>query len=138
MGFPRLFQLAFVVCAASLALSGCGGSLMSSSSTSAAGQAPQVTAIGIQTNGVAPNRWQYVQFNEAMDASTINGHTFVVTDSSGKPMTGTVSYYADFRVAGFEPNPALQDDANYTATIWPPPMHTPSSRATRQIYRRSM
>jgi len=101
-----------------LALSGCSSaSLMNANSPSAGGTAPAVVAVGVQNNGVAPNRWQYVQFNEAMDPATINSQTFTVADSSGKLVTGNVIYNASYDVAGFQPNPALQDNASYTATI---------------------
>jgi uncharacterized repeat protein (TIGR03803 family) len=120
MRYPRLlFFYPFSTLAISAVLSGCGATMTMSTGTSApgTGAAPTVIAVGVQTNGVAPNRWQYVQFDEAMSSSTISNQTFVVTDSAGRPVSGRVIYYEDFRVAGFEPNPALQDDANYVATI---------------------
>lgn len=118
MRFPCLTLLSFPVCALILILSGCGGSFVTSSnSSSSAGSAPTVVAVGEQANGVAPNRSQYVQFNEPMAPSTINGQTILVADSSGRPVSGTVTYNANFEVAGFQPNPALAGNASYTLTI---------------------
>jgi hypothetical protein len=84
---------------------------------SPAGAAPAVAGVGEQANGVAPNRWQYVQFNEAMDPSTINSRTLEVTDSSGTAVPGNVTYDANFDIAGFQPNPPLQNNATYTLTV---------------------
>ncbi|KAA6459081.1 hypothetical protein DYQ86_17550 [Acidobacteria bacterium AB60] len=115
MRFPYLASVSLSVCAG-LVFSGCSSTSISGSGGASAA-APSVVAVGVQNNGVAPNRWQYVQFNEAMDASTINAQTFVVTDSGGKGVAGKVTYYPDLEVAGFEPSPALQENASYMATI---------------------
>jgi hypothetical protein len=105
--------------AASVVLSGCNSSLMSSSNNSSpgSGPVPVVVAIGDQVNGVAPNRKQEVQFSEAMDPSTINVQSFKVADASGKLAQGTVSYDPDYNTASFLPNPSLQSGTTYTATI---------------------
>lgn len=66
---------------------------------------------------MAPNRKQEVQFSEAMDPRTINSQTFLVADANGKDVPGIVSYDANTNVASFQPKPALQPSANYTATI---------------------
>jgi hypothetical protein len=54
----RLVLYSSSIFAASLVLSGCNSSLMSSSSNSTpgSGPVPVVAAIGDQVNGVAPNR----------------------------------------------------------------------------------
>lgn len=117
MPHARLVLFSSLIAATSLTLSGCTGSLMSSNSATPTGPAPAMVAVGEQVNGVAPNRWQYVQFNEAMDPSTIDNRTFVVADSSGKPVAGTVVYNDGFQVAGFKPTPPLQQNANYTVTV---------------------
>jgi hypothetical protein len=78
---------------------------------------PIVTAVAEQVNGAAPNRKQEVQFNEAMDPSTINAQTFTVTDSSSSAVGGAVTYDASLDIASFQPNPALQTNATYKATI---------------------
>jgi hypothetical protein len=88
-----------------------------SNSANPSGPAPTVVAVGDQVNGVAPNRIQEVQFSEAMDPSTINAQSFQVTDSSGKTMPGNVSYDPDFNTASYQPNPPLQANSHYTATI---------------------
>lgn len=121
MRYPRLILLSFTACAAAILLNGCGGTFTSnansSNPSSPSGPAPVVEALGEQVNGVAPNRWQYVQFNEPMDASTINSQTFMVADSSGRPVPGNVIYNANFEIAGFQPNPVLADNATYTLTV---------------------
>ncbi|MFP5237025.1 MAG: Ig-like domain-containing protein [Acidobacteriota bacterium] len=81
------------------------------------GPVPTVANVGVQTNGVAPNRALYVQFNEAMDASTINNQTVMVTEAGGTGVPGTVSYNSTFDVAAFQPNPALQENAQYTLKV---------------------
>ncbi len=123
MRYPLLAIVSSSICVASLVLSGCSSSLMSTNSPAptnsptSTGPVPTVIAVGEQVNGVAPNRKQEVQFSEAMDPATINAQSFQVTDSSGKTMQGTVSYDSDFEIASFLPNPALQTGATYTATI---------------------
>lgn len=120
MRAPRPVAILFMIFVVAFALSGCGGTRMSSGPTGnnpQTGTPPTVAAVGVQTNGVAPNRKQEVQFSEAMDPATINAQSFQVADSSGKAATGTVSYDPDFNTAGFLPNPALQSGATYTATI---------------------
>lgn len=111
----RLAAFAFSGCVVALVLNGCGSSAMNS--MSGVGQAPTVANIGLQVNGVAPNRTLYMQFNEAMDPATINGQTIVVKSSSGAAATGTVAYNASFDIASFQPSPALQGDASYTLVV---------------------
>lgn len=82
-----------------------------------AGHTPSVSGVGAEANGVAPNRALYVQFNEAMDASTINAQSVMVKDANGNAVPGKVAYYSNFDVAGFQPNPALQTNASYTLTV---------------------
>ena len=119
MRYPRLVSLSILAFAVALTLNGCGSYQTGSmaSSTPATGVAPTVAAVGVQTDGVAPNRKQEVQFSGAMDPSTINSQSFQVADSTGKLATGTVTYDPDFNTASFLPNPALQPGANYTATM---------------------
>ena len=116
MRSPRRILLCATMCA--VALSGCRSvTTVGSNSQTTAGPAPTVIATGMQVNGVAPNRWQYVQFSQPMDPSTINGQTFLIANASGTNVPGNVMYDATLNVAGFQPNPALQENANYTATI---------------------
>lgn len=115
----RLVLFSYPILAVAMVLSGCGGTVAmdSKGSPSGTGPVPTVAAIGEQVNGVAPNRKQEVQFSEAMDPSTINAQSFQVTDSSGKLMQGTVSYDSNFNTVSFLPNPALQANTGYRATI---------------------
>jgi hypothetical protein len=122
MRYPRLVSLSILAFTVSLVLSGCSSSLMSTNSpaptgANPTGAVPTVIAVGEQVNGVAPNRKQEVQFSEAMDPATINAQSFQVTDSSGRLMQGTVIYDAEFNMASFLPNPALQTGATYKVTI---------------------
>ena len=99
-------------------LAGCGSSLRTiSGNGSGSGPAPTVTATALQVNGVEPGNKQEVQFSEAMDPGTINAQTFTVADSSGHVVSGVVAYDASYDIASFQPGPALQSDATYTATI---------------------
>jgi methionine-rich copper-binding protein CopC len=104
-----LFATAFV-------LSGCSSNT-SMKTDPQAGPPPAVANVGEQVNGVAPNRALYVQFNEAMDPSTINGNTVTVANSAGTAAAGTVTYDSNFDVAEFQPDPALQAGASYTLTV---------------------
>lgn len=114
MRYLHLTALSLATCAAVVLFTGCGSSVMNNAM---AGSAPTVSATGVEANGVAPNRWLYVQFNQAMDASTINSQTVTLTDTSGRGVTGNVAYYSNFDVAGFQPNPALQSGTTYTLTV---------------------
>lgn len=101
------------------ALSGCGSGMQNAQQSAAPqpGPAPSVVALGTQVNGVAPNRSQFVQFNEAMDPASINGQTFTVADASGKAVPGKVTYDTGYDVAAFQPSPALQTNASYTLIV---------------------
>lgn len=58
---PRLVQLSSVICAAALALSGCGGLLVSGdlqSSSAPAGSALAPLALGPQIKNADCNRWK--------------------------------------------------------------------------------
>jgi hypothetical protein len=111
----RISFMAFSGCAAALMLTGCSNSV--TNSIAGTGPAPAVANMGVQVNGVAPNRALYVQFNEAMDSSTINGQTVMVKDAGGTAAAGAVTYNATFNIASFQPNPPLQDNASYTLTV---------------------
>jgi Big-like domain-containing protein len=104
----------------SIYLASCGSvshPVVSTTTNSGTGPVPTVAALAMQTNGVAPNRKQEVQFSEAMDATTINAKTFLVTDAGGNAVPGVVTYDSDYNVATFAPTPALKTDTQYSATI---------------------
>ena len=115
MASTRLVFFSLSTCTLLIALSGCSSSYTMSNASS--GPAPAVANIGMEANGVAPNRWLYLQFNEAMDPATINSQTVFVTDSSGTHVPGNVSYDANFDVAGFQPDPPLNENATYTLNV---------------------
>lgn len=115
-----------LVCTSALAFiflfAGCGTSVTPATSAApstnaGSGPAPTVAAVAEQVDGVAPNRKQEIQFSEAMDPSTINSQTFQIADSSGKSVSGIVAYDPDFHTTTFQPSPALQSNASYSATI---------------------
>src|ERR1700722_17364687 len=54
-------------------------------------------------------------FNEAMNPSTLNTATFLVTGPGGTPVAGTVAYSGT--AATFSPNALLAANTLYTATI---------------------
>jgi methionine-rich copper-binding protein CopC len=112
MRLPRIYLLSAPSIALAVVLSGCSNSITMSS-----GAAPTVAALGEQANGFAPNRALYVQFNEAMNPATINDQTVTVKDSGGTAMAGKVTYDANFDVAAFQPDPALQGSTSYTLTV---------------------
>jgi hypothetical protein len=71
---------------------------------------PAEGATDIATNGALS-----VTFSEAMDPSTINTDTFILTGPGGVPVPGTVTYSGTTAV--FQPTSALAPDTEYTATI---------------------
>jgi hypothetical protein len=52
-----------------------------------------------------------------MDATTIDGSTFVLSDSSGNGVAGTVTYNASTNSATLTPKSALATDSHYTASV---------------------
>lgn len=110
----RLTLFSSVACLAAMLFSGCGSTVMNNAM---AGHAPTVASVGVQTNGVAPNRALSVQFNEAMDPSSINGQTMMVKDAGGNAVSGSVTYDQNFNVATFKASPALQPNAAYTLSV---------------------
>lgn len=108
----RLFYFATTV--AAVCLAGCGsGSIHQQSGT-----ANPTVQVGMQTNGVAPNRAIDVQFSTDMDSSTINSKTFLLAKASdGGAVSGTVTYDAANRVASFKPAADLSTSTAYNATI---------------------
>ena len=79
--------------------------------------APTVTATLPVANatGVSRNTVITVTFNEAMDATTINGTTFTVT--AGGPIVGLVTYNTATRVATFTPSGQLAASTLHTVTV---------------------
>lgn len=121
-GGPMRSTVRAVACASTLVFStllvGCGSSLNPRSTfTSASASSLTVTAVAEQVNGVAPNRKQEVQFSAALNPSTVNASTFLITDASGKAVSGVVSYDPVFNLAIFQPRPVLQMMQKYTATL---------------------
>jgi len=117
MKHARLALVSISVCAVVFALAGCGSSVMNSSNQGQPGPPPTVSSTGLQVNGSAANRWLYVQFSEDMDPATINSKTITVADSSGVDIPGNVAWFANFDTAGFQPNPALDENSSYTMTV---------------------
>lgn len=113
----RLSYFATLVVAVCLA--GCGSSSKNQQfGNQQAGTANPTVQVGMQTNGVAPNRAIDVQFSTDMDPSTISAKTFLLAKASdGSAVSGTVAYDAANRVASFKPAADLSTSAAYNATI---------------------
>jgi hypothetical protein len=82
--------------------------------------APQVTSqtpIADATNVPVGNVDITAAFDKAIDGSTVNTNTFLVKDSSGNPVAGTVSYNTQTQTAMFRANTVWQTSAKYTVTL---------------------
>jgi hypothetical protein len=80
--------------------------------TSMTSNAPTVSMVVPQSDGVGTNRKIAVVFSQAMDPASINAGTFVIAG-----VTGTVTYDATNRIAGFKPSPDFAPDTMYQASI---------------------
>jgi len=80
--------------------------------------APAVLAVGPDYGrvGLLTNTPLIVTFSETMDARTLTGGTFFVTDPSGNPVPGTIAYDLANRTAAFAPLAGYADGTN-TLTI---------------------
>lgn len=100
--------------AAAVCLAGCG----SVTQNAMQGNAPTVTAVGVQTNGVATNRAIDVEFSTDMNPATINAKTLVVRKANdGAAVSGSVSYDATNRVADFKPTNGFEPSTSYNAVV---------------------
>lgn len=82
--------------------------------------APQVTAqtpVPNATNVPVGNVDIIATFDKSMDASTINSNTFLVKDSGGNPVAGTVSYNVQTYVATFTADTIWNTSSKYTVTL---------------------
>jgi hypothetical protein len=73
---------------------------------------PTVLMVVPQSDGVGTNREIAVVFNKPMDPASINTSTFLVAGA-----TGTVTYDATNKIAGFLPSPDLAANVMYNASI---------------------
>jgi hypothetical protein len=67
--------------------------------------------------GACPNTIITATFSEAMNASTINATTFIVTGPGGTSVSGQVTYDASSDTATFTPSSTLALSTVYSATI---------------------
>jgi hypothetical protein len=74
--------------------------------------APAVSMVVPQSNGVGINREIAVVFSKPMDPASINASTFLVTGA-----TGSVTYDATNLIAAFKPSPDFAPNAVYNANI---------------------
>ena len=74
--------------------------------------APAVSMVVPQSNGVGTNREIAVVFSKPMDPASINASTFLIAGA-----TGTVTYDTTNKIAGFRPSPDLAANAMYNASI---------------------
>jgi O-glycosyl hydrolase len=79
--------------------------------------AVSATTPGSGDTGVAVNAPITATFNQAMNATTINGSTFTLTGLGNTAITGTVAYDAGSKAATFAPAGALGYSTVYTAAI---------------------
>jgi hypothetical protein len=68
-----------------------------------------------QSIDVAPNQQITASFSEEIVPATVNSNTFTLTDPSGNPVTGTVTYNA--QTATFDPDTQLSYSTRYDATL---------------------
>jgi len=80
---------------------------------------PTVTSVSPAARSIFSEPLSLVSatFSEAMDAETLDGAAFRVTDTTGVAVAGTVSYDAGSHQAIFTPSAPLALDKFYTATI---------------------
>ena len=80
---------------------------------------PTVTASAPASGAtaVATNSTVTTSFSEAMNASTINGSTFVLRNAAGATIAATVSYNATTLTATLTPSAALAGSTTYTVTL---------------------
>jgi hypothetical protein len=69
------------------------------------------------TTGVLVSATPSAIFNEAMDATTINGSTIELRNASNTLITATVSYNAGTKTATLTPSAALTNSTVYTAKV---------------------
>ena len=62
-------------------------------------------------------------FSEPVQRSTVTGSTFLLKNSAGTSISGTVSLSADDKTATFDPAASLSVSTTYTATISPDSLH---------------
>ena len=81
--------------------------------------APTVTSVTPAANAVGVNSTVSLTavFNEAMQASTINGTTFVLRDPSNALVTATVSYNSTTRTVTLDPGGTMTVAGVYRGTI---------------------
>jgi hypothetical protein len=91
-------------------LIGCSG--LSNPPASPVSNAPAVSMVVPQTNGVGTNREVGVVFSKPMDPGSINTGSFVVAG-----VTGTVTYDTANMIAAFKPSPDFAVDTMYNASI---------------------
>jgi tetrahydromethanopterin S-methyltransferase subunit B len=75
------------------------------------------TAPGNAATGVAVNQSISATFSEAMNPTTINTADFTVAGPGATPVTGTVAYDVNSKIATFTPSSNLAQGTLYTATI---------------------
>jgi len=88
--------------------------------TSLNNAAPQVsshTPVADATNVPVGKVDIIAAFDKPMDSNTIDTNTFIVKDSSGNPVTGSVSYDGQTHTAMFTASSVWQTSSTYTVTL---------------------
>jgi hypothetical protein len=109
MPIQQLFRISTTILIAAFLIS-CGG--VANRPASNVGPAPAVSMVVPQSDGVGTNREIAVVFSEPMDPASINASTFLVAGA-----TGTVTYDATNKIAGFTPSPDFAANIMYNASI---------------------
>jgi hypothetical protein len=80
---------------------------------------PTITSVSPANNssGASLNALVTATFSEPMNASTINGATFLLVDSTSRQVPGTVTYNTSSATATLTPTAALTTSTTYTATV---------------------
>jgi hypothetical protein len=93
------------------------GSYVATYGADVAGPSVSSTTPAAGATGVSVFSTVKAVFNDALDATTVNGNTFVLRDAANATVAATVSYDATTRTATLTPSAALTASTTYTATL---------------------
>ncbi len=110
----KVFLLLLLAFSLAAVLSACGGG---GDSAPAASFSVASTGPLNGVNGVAIGSTLTVVFTRPVDTATLNAGTFLVTDATGTPVAGSLSYDASSRTATFTPDAPLTKIALYSAAV---------------------
>jgi Ice-binding-like/Bacterial Ig-like domain len=108
----RHFSKVSAALLAAVILIGCGGLSNPPVHNLQLSNAPTVSRVVAETNGVGTNREIAVVFSKPMDPSSINAGSFIV-----EGMAGTVTYDTTNKIAAFKPSTGFAPNTKYNASI---------------------